>query len=1200
MKNFVHLHTHSHYSLLDGLGKIGDLVQRAKELDMNALGLTDHGVLYGVIEFYQACKIAGIKPVIGMEGYIAPHKLTQKRASIDANPYHITLLAKNDIGYKNLIKISSIAHTKGYYYRPRVDYDFLKEHSEGIIALSGCVNGHVPREIINGNIAHAKELANMYLSIFGQDNFFFEIQDNPQIDKQEIANTGLIQLSKELGVPLVATNDIHYVKKEDAVAQDVLLCIQTNKTVDDDKRMSMLDGDFSMRSRSEMERAFKDQPQALDMTSEIADKCNLEIELGNIHLPRFDIPAGETDTSHLEKLCVQGLKHRYGIEISDLSHLSEAQLSEKDNDRLKRLKYELSVILKMGFASYFLIVADFVKYAKEHHILVGPGRGSAAGSIVSYLLNITNIDPLEYGLLFERFLNPDRISMPDIDLDFADDRRDDVIAYVEKKYGKDHVAQIITFGTMAARAAVRDAGRALGYPYSFCDEIAKIIPMFSTLDDTLVKVPEFRERYTHDPQVKKLINSAKKLEGVARHASVHACGVIITNEPLQEYVPIQHMSHDDTSAISQYSLHPIEDLGLLKMDFLGLKNLTIMQNTKKIIKWNGKGEIDLDTIPVDDSQTFEQVFKKGRTVGVFQFESRGMQAYMKQLQPTTINDLIALVALYRPGPIELIPEYIAGKHGRKQVSYPHESLKPILQDTYGVMVYQEQVMDIAQAFAGFTRGEGYLLVKGIAKKIRKIVDEQKEKFIQGAIDQGNPRDIAEKIFSQIEPFSRYGFNKAHSACYAYIGYITGYLKAHYPTEYMAALLTSDRENTDRVAIESVECKQLGISLLPADINESYSNFTVVKDPEHKSKDAIRFGLAAIKNVGKHIIDVIVKEREEHGPFVSLDDFVSRTKTKDLNKKSLESLIKCGALDGFHERGIMLANVDDILKYARAVHKAKDSGQESLFSTLKKGSVHIPGLSLKPAEKTTREENLTWEKELLGLYVSEHPIRDYTTLLEKIATPCSELANMERDSNIRVGGIITKVQKILTKNNQQMLFVTIEDLVASVEVLVFARVFEKNAEIFESGKAILVDGKLSHKDDVPKILCDKVRNISKNNMRELEKLPPLQQNTNPRHGNQSWRSSSDHISQDRPSQSQSPSFEKTLRITMPADSSKSSFEKLKHVLSSTQHGSTKVHLYLSFSSGAKKHVETPYTIDISDHVLCQLHESIGKDSVEISS
>jgi DNA polymerase-3 subunit alpha len=1056
MSDFTHLHVHSHYSLLDGLGKVDLLVKRAKELDMNSLAITDHGSMYSIIEFYQEAKSAGIKPIIGMEGYLAPKGHSQKRGKIDGNPRHITLIASNNQGYKNLMKLSTLAHIEGYYYKPRLDYELLEQYNEGLIILSGCLNGDIPKAIQEKRTEDVDRLIEWHLNLFGRDRFYLEVQDHPHIPEQKLVNEALIEYARKHRLNVVATADSHYIHPEDAEAQDVLVCVQTGKQVQDKDRMCMLDEDYSLKTTEQVKEAWKDHPEAVDNTQKIAEMCNVDIEFGVNKLPRFPLPEGITAEAALRKKCEEGFMTRYHGSLP-----AEAQ---------SRLDYELDVIGKTGFASYFLIVSDFVQEAKKRGILVGPGRGSAAGSYVSYLTNITNLDPLKYNLLFERFLNPQRISMPDIDLDFADDRRGEVIDYVRHKYGQEHVTQIITFGTMAARAAVRDAGRALGFPYAFCDSIAKAIPAFTDFNEALGEGSELRALYDADPQAKKLVDTAKKLEGVCRHASTHAAGVVITDKPLTEYVPLQlSTTSEDNETVTQYAMGAIEALGLLKMDFLGLKNLTIIQNALKIIKGRHNIDIDIDQLPEGDEASY-RLLQSGITTGVFQLESSGMKRYLKELKPTEFEDIISILALYRPGPMDSIPDFIAAKHGKKQITYLHPILKPILEKTYGVIVTQDQVLQIAREFAGFSYAEADILRKAVGKKIKELLDEQREKFIKGAIEaKGIDKVTAQKVWDFIEPFARYGFNRAHAACYAMIAYQTAYLKANYMPEFMAALLTSDEGNTERQAIEVSEAVSLNLNVLPPDINESYDHFTVVTD--EKGNDAIRFGLAAIKNVGHGIVTAVIEERKKNGKFKDLLDVFRRVNTKDLNHKSVESLAKAGAFDTIAERNQVLQNAEVLLEFNRALHRKTDAGQKGLFQ-LSGQALPEPRVTLAAVTPSTKEERLGWEKELLGLYVSEHPLTELHQSLQKVATPVAEIKVGLRGT-VRAGGIIARMKKIITKSNKPMLFVTLEDMTGSCEALVFPTVLEKTVELWVDGGLVIIEGKVSDKDDQPKILVDKV-------------------------------------------------------------------------------------------------------------------------------
>jgi len=1077
---FCHLHVHTHYSLLDGLTKIDELIQAAKDDGQEAVAITDHGVMYGVIEFYQKCKKAGIKPIIGIEIYLAPKSRFDKITKEDEKKnYHLLLLAKDNQGYKNLIKLTTLAHLEGFYYKPRIDWELLEKYHDGLIAATACQGGEIPTLIRSGNLEKAKKRILEYNKLFGQDNFYLELMDLPSVENQKMINDQLIKFSRELNIPLIATNDVHYLKKEDEEVQDILLCLQNKKKKDDTDRMNMTGIDISFRPIREMKEAFKDVPDAIENTTKIADKCDVKIELGNIQLPYFEVPAGFNGNSYLRKLCEEGLIKRYNKNYKQIEEITK-----------ERLDFELSVIEKMGWPSYFLIVADFVNWAKNNSIVVGPGRGSAAGSLVCYLTGITNLDPLEYDLLFERFLNPDRISMPDIDLDFADARRDEVIKYVEDKYGKDHVAQIITFGTMAARAAVRDVGRVLNLPYDYCDKLAKMIPMFTTLKKALETVGELKEIYRKEDSAKKVIDYAQRLEGVARHASTHACGVLITKDPLDQHVPVQYASSSDQSIVSQYSLHPIEDLGLLKMDFLGLKNLTIIESTLKIVK-NTRGiEINIDKIPLEDEETY-QLFQNSETTGVFQFESSGMKRYLRELKPTEFEDIIAMVALYRPGPMEWIPDYIKGKHSKRKIKYLHPKLEPILKKTYGVAIYQEQVMQMARSLAGFTMAEADVLRKAMGKKIAKLLVEQKEKFIDGCVKNGIPTELAEKIFSFIEPFAGYGFNRSHAACYALIGYQTAYLKAHWPTEFMAALLIADQQNIDRLAVEIEECQRMGIKVSRPDVNQSFESFTVVTSGTEKNETVsqeedtkkIRFGLSAIKNIGENIAKVIIAERKKNGPYKDMSDLLERITDKDLNKKSLESLIKSGSLNKFGERGLLLGNVENMLSYNKEIAKSKSNGQSSLFAD----SPHIEiqnKVKLENYPEADKKEKLAWEKELLGLYISEHPFSEYKEILASSIIPISSLSSSMKNKQVNLAGTISKIKKIMTRTNETMLFVKIEDLASNVEILVFPSFLKENSGMWEEGKTVFCQGKLSDKDQELKLLANLAIEVTSGNAKNI--------------------------------------------------------------------------------------------------------------------
>lgn len=1041
--DFVHLHVHSYYSLLDGLASPKHLISHAKKMGMNALALTDHGVLYGAIEFFEEAKKQGIKPIIGCETYIAPGSRHDKNSKEDARSSHILLLAKNFEGYKNLMKLVTLAHVEGFYYKPRIDWELLKQYSKGLICTSACLIGPLSRPILNGDMKTARETAEKIVSIFDEGDFYLELQHHPDIKEQAVLNKGLIELSKQMNLPLIVTNDVHYAASEDREAHDVLICVQTGSLVTDENRMTY-DCDFSLRDPEELAKAFPDHPEALSNTVEIAEKCNLEIPLHQNLLPEFKIETGQTSQEYLRELCGAGLQEKYAGE-----QMEEAK---------KQLEYELSMIHKMGFDDYFVIVWDFVKYAKDHDITVGPGRGSAAGSIVSYSLDITTVDPLKFGLVFERFLNPERISMPDIDIDFADDRREEVLEYVTQKYGKRNVAQIITFGTMAAKAAIRDVGRVLGMSYAEVDKIAKLVPMRpgTKLGDAIRTIPELKSIYSTDERMKRLMNLSLKLEGVVRHASTHACAVVISEDDLTNHTPLQYSTKDDNACITQYSMKPIEKIGLLKMDFLGLKNLTILQNAVRLVKKRVDEAFNLDTIPFDDEQTYK-LLGEGQTIGVFQLESPGMRKYLKDLQPNHFDDIVAMISLYRPGPMEWISDYIDGKYGKKQITYLHPVLEPILSPTYGIVVYQEQILELAKQFAGFTLGEADVLRRAIGKKIKSELDSQKEKFIEGACKAQNiSRELAEKVFSFVEPFANYGFNKSHAVSYAFISYQTAYMKAHYPVEFMAALMSADEDNNDRIMKEVQECREMGIDVLPPSVNESNHQFTPTKS------GAIRFGLKAIKNIGDGPIEAIIEAREE-GNFETFEDFVLRVADKQVNKKTLEGLAKSGALDSLVERNVVIENLEEILKFSKDQKKSiAPVNQSSLFGETEEMQPSNGTLHLAAAPELSSGERVAWEKEFLGIYLSEHPLDKYK---EKTASmrPLHSVTEKDEGKSITVAVVISAIKQINTRTGQPMQFITIEDTSGNIEAIVFPKVMEKYKDIIVLDQSVVIRGKVSFKD-----------------------------------------------------------------------------------------------------------------------------------------
>ncbi len=1075
--DFCHLHTHSDFSLLTGLCKIDDLLDACQRYGMKSLAITDQNAVYGAVDFFVKAKSRGIKPIIGVEIFVAPNGKDNKTSTASAKKTNqLVLLVENEKGYKNLLKIVTIAQLDGFYYVPRVDYDVLKKHSSGLIAISGNATGEIAEIIKNDNLIQAEKKAILYRDIFGENNFFLELNHQPNLKEQEKINSGLKKISKKTNIPLVACGDVYYINKEDSDTHDVLTCIRLNRKVDEGDRPNFKHLDLSFHSQQEMKEFFKDVPEAIENTVKISDRCNFEIELGNTKLPYYPLPEGETADEHLLNMCKDGFKLRYG----------DKKISKEQKERLY---YELDIIKKTGYASYFLIVQDFVNWARKQGIVVGPGRGSAAGSFVSYLVGITNIDPIEYKLLFERFLNPERVSMPDVDLDFADDRREDVLEYCRQTYGSDHVANIITFGTMAARAAIRDSGRALGFPYNFCDQISKLIPMFYSIEKTLKEVPDFKRLFEENPDARELISVAKKLEGLNRHSSIHACGVVITDKPIVEYSALQRVNADEEALTTQYAsstkFSAVEKIGLLKMDFLGLKNLTIIQNSIKMIKKIHGVEIDIENIPLDNKETFK-LLQDGLTIGIFQLESSGMRRYLKLLKPTELEDIIAMVALYRPGPMEWIPDFISGKHGDTKVKYLDPKLESILSDTYGVTVYQEQVMRIAQDLAGFTLGEADILRKAMGKKIVDLIQEQKIKFIEGCVAQGIDRQVATDIFVFIEPFAGYGFNRSHAACYGLIGYQTAYLKAHYPAEYMAALMTSDQGNTDRIAIEATECRDLGIEVLPPDINESFEEFSVLYDEKDKEKKnpRIRFGLNAIKNVGHAIAKEIVKERKLRGNFKSITDLCERITSKDLNKRALDALAKVGALESFGHREQIISSMDNILSFIKNSKVERTNKQNSLFGN---EMLTRATITLKNVTKASKKQELTWEKELIGLYVSDHPAREYKSFFANSCTELRDLSEELAEKQIIIGGIVIAISTILLKSGKNMSFITLEDGTGSIECLVFPKLLEETTDLWIAGKALRLSGHLSAKNDELKFLVDKAEEISSDMKHEAERI-----------------------------------------------------------------------------------------------------------------
>ncbi|MEW5907996.1 MAG: DNA polymerase III subunit alpha [Patescibacteria group bacterium] len=1061
---FVHLHTHSHYSLLDGLAKIDDLVRTASQLGMTTLALTDHGNMYGAIEFYKKCKRAGIKPIIGAEVYLAYESLHQKRANIDDKRYHLVLLTENETGYKNLIKLITIGHLEGFYYKPRLDKEILRKYSQGLIALSGCMAGEIPRLIERKKFAEAEKIAEEYEDIFGKGNFFIEIGHHPNIENYEKIKQELVELSKKTNIPLVATQDIHYIKPEDANAQDLLVAIQTNAKMTDTDRLTMKNENFSFRPGEEMEKLFADFPEAIENTFLISERCNFDLQLGKWVFPRINLPEDKSAEDYLKEFVSRGLKEKFGENPENKKELEE------------RLNYELEIINKKGYAPYFLVVADIMNWANEKKIIKNT-RGSAAGCLISYVLGITNIDPLKFSLPFERFLNPFRPSPPDIDMDFADDRREEIIEYVKEKYGKDHVAQIGTFGTMMARAAVRDITRALGKPYALGDRIAKLIPLGSqgfpmTIDQALLISPELRNLYDSEDEVKEIIDLSKKIEGCARHVSVHAAGVVISPEPLADYVPLQREPNGD-KIITQYDMYAVEDVGLLKMDFLGIKNLSILGNTVGLVRKIYDIDIDLDNFLFDDEKTYE-LLAKGETIGVFQLSGSGMTRWLKELKPSSIFDIMAMIALFRPGPMANIPTYIRRKHGKEKVTYLDPRLEKIIGQTYGVITYQEDVLLIAMELAGYNWETVDKFRKAIGKKIPQEMAKQEKIFIEGCQKYGGlSKQQSEELWRLFDPFKGYGFNKAHAASYAKIAFQTAYMKAHYPAEFMSAVLTADAGDNEKIAASIAECKRMSIGVMPPDVNESFGDFTVVDTDKNKNK-TIRFGLYSIKNLGIEIADTIISERKENGVFKSFSDFLDRIQHRNLNKKSLEALIKSGAMDALGERNQMLATIDEALSYNREAARLLKS-QNSLFS-LMEDKTSIPELKLKNIEPATQEEKLAWEKELLGLYISGHPLNKVRDKMEKIKTNIGDVKNFSNNMSVVTGGMIEEIRKVMTKKNDPMLFVKLSDYDNSIELVIFPKILDSFGHLIREGNCIAVRGRISLRNGDASIVADEIKEM----------------------------------------------------------------------------------------------------------------------------
>ena len=1063
--SFVHLHVHTEYSLLDGACRIDGIMDRVKELGQSAVAITDHGVMYGCIDFYKAAKAAGVKPIIGCEVYVARRGMADRVHGIDNDPYHLVLLCENRKGYENLCKMVSEAFINGFYGKPRVDLELLEKYHEGLIALSACLAGAIPQYLMEEDYASAREYALKMAQIFGEGNFYLELQDHG-IEEQRPVNQGIERLARETGLPLVASNDAHYLRKEDAAMQDVLLCVQTGKTVDDENRMKFQTEEFYLKSEEEMRQLFPNHSEAFDNTAKIADRCNLEFTFHEYHLPSFPVPEGYTNEEYFREICMKGFRERY---------------TNPPQEYLDRLEYEIGVISRMGYVNYYLIVWDFIRYAKEQGIPVGPGRGSGAASIVAYCMHITEVDPMKYALIFERFLNPDRVSMPDFDTDFCQERRPEVIEYVMRKYGADHVAQIATFGTMAARGAIRDVGRALNFTYAETDIVAKQVPSTPhiTLDEALKVSPKLKEMYDTDERVKLLIDTAKSLEGMPRNTSTHAAGVVITAEPVSTYLPL---SRNDDTIVTQYTMTTIEELGLLKMDFLGLRNLTVIEDAQQQIR---KIDPDFDIAKVrdDDPDTF-RMLGEGKTQGVFQMESTGMTGVCVNMKVSSIEDITAIVALYRPGPMDSIPTFIANKLDHRKVTYKTPLLEPILKVTYGCIVYQEQVIEIFRSLGGYTMGQADNIRRAISKKKMKVIEAERKVFvygdpaqnITGCIGHGVSEAVAQSIYDEIVDFANYAFNKAHAVCYAVVAYQTAYLKCHYPRQYMAALMTSVLDSATKISGYIAECKELGIPVLPPDINYSHDHFTV-------EGDAIRFGLGAVKNVGRGLIRTMVRKREEGGIFRSLEEFLERMGEGELNKRAVENFIKCGAMDSFgYHRSELLAVYESMMDSVASSRKRNLDGQMGLFSMLEEDDAAAK-LPIPKLPEKSRAELMAMEKETTGIYISGHPMDDYRSLLRNthvvpIGNLMAEDNHYQDDQIISVAGIVQTVKMKSTRNNSMMAYVTVEDDTASIEMLAFSNVLSQYGGYLRENSPVVITGRLSLRDDKePQIVINRARPMS---------------------------------------------------------------------------------------------------------------------------
>jgi DNA polymerase III subunit alpha len=1184
--DFVHLHNHTQYSLLDGLTKVPALMDRIKALDMNAVAITDHGTMSGAIEFYKAAKAADVKPIIGMEAYVAPRSLTDKDPAKDRQYFHLTLLAMNNVGYQNLMRLSTIANLEGFYYRPRIDKNLLKKYSAGLIVLSGCIGGELSDSLRQDQYDQAKKTAEWYKAVFG-DRYYIELQDHghpdhpTSWDEQDRVNQQLLKLASELSVPAVVTCDAHYLMHEDQEAHEILLCVQTGAFLSDEKRFSLKEFELHVAKPEDIiKRWGKTHPELIINSSKIAQRCAVSLDLDEILIPKFPTPKGQSEKTYLEEKVWQGLAWRYGLDNqSEKNELSALQIKKKlTKEVVERALFELGVVNKMGFNGYFLIVADFINWGKDRGIVFGPGRGSAASSILAYSLRITEIDPLKYDLLFERFLNPDRISMPDMDIDIQDSRRDEVIEYCVEKYGRDRVANIVTFGRMAARNSVRDVARVLQLPYSESDRLAKMIPLpvqgrHIPLGKTLKENFDLRNEYNNNEQSKRVFDLAIKLEGTIRSHGVHAAGVVIAPDEIVKFTPLE-MAQKGVIA-TQYSMDPVEELGLLKMDFLGLSNLTIIKNALRIVKKVHGQNIDISVIPLDDKATFEML-QRGETTGVFQLESAGMRRYLKQLKPTVFDDIIAMVALYRPGPMQWIDDFIARKHGLRKIEYLHPAMKSALENTYGVIVYQEQVMQISKDLCGFSGGQADTLRKGIAKKIPSVLAKMKKEFIEGAISHsGADRRTMEKLWEQLEDFAAYCFNKVHSACYGLIAYQTAYLKAHYPDAYMAAVMTSDYDNTDRLAIEITECRHMGIEVLLPDINESFHEFGVIP-----GQNKIRFGLDAVKNVGHGAADEIIRARKAAGGRITdLNQYCKLVNCRVVNRKALESLIKAGALDSFGGRTYLFENIDNILSFSSRLQKDSAAGQVDLFGESSPENL-APKLDFDTSNQSPDlSQQLAWERELLGLYLSHYPMELYEAVISAQGMPISQVDRTMDGRLATIGGSITEAREISTKTGSKMIFCRIADSNAELEVVVFPKIYAQTAEIWQRDNVVLVKGKVDYSRSAePKLLVEEAVRITENDVRNFKSKPS--------------RSSKILTSQ----KSEPISLKQRLYIRLEDTQNQPLLLTLKEKLDGHS-GETEVVL-VTGESTQKQIIKLPQTISINEQSLRELASLFGSTNVVV--